>query len=702
MALLFPAILMIGVPLALAPVVIHFFNPRRERQVAWAAMELLVESQRRNQLWIEVRGLVLLALRVLAVLAAALMLGRPRFNGGVVDWINPQQSTHLVVVDDSYSMSDRGLDPSVWRRALDGVRALDARVGQQSGGRLVVLRASEVLEAPTDAPLLGGAAATAEAARLEGTAAGETNVGLAPVFDRLYGELAGREAGPPVFLYALTDLRSQNIAGDGALQDSVKRVSPEVAAIRIVRCAEDASSNLTLSDVSPLPGPRAAGVEIPIRIRVQNHGPSAVADVQVRLFCDGGSLPAVQIGSAPAGGTGSAETSVRFAEPGVHRVLAELDGDAVASDNRRWLPLVLPSQQTVLVVDASLDGAGSRAIRTAIDPGQGVRTGWRAVLIYPGELSDALEREPPVCVVLADVPKLPPVAVEQVLRFVEKGGGLMLAVGPSIDRAFYNEWFFAGAESPLLALSVGRPSQMPPGKPAGVGDLSAVAHPVVRAFTGDLAPLSKSIAVSFAHSLELEEESAVRIVASLWDGRPALCLGSYGEGRVACLATHPSADVGWSSMSASPLFPIFMQDTVGYLCQPAMEPSLRTLGFGAGDSPPSRLTAGGAPLIADDSSAIGSQLGVFRDTAAGAAAFAVNVDPREGDLALPPAAEVEAIAAVDGVTVESLDTFVASVSGDPAPDASRWFLVAVLLLLAAETITSWTSKARVSSRGVAA
>ncbi len=702
MALLFPAILLIGVPLAAVPIVLHLINPRRERHVAWAAMELLIESQRRNRVWIELRGLLLLALRVLAVLGATLMLGKPSFLGSAAAWLNPTQSTHVAIIDDSYSMSDRGLDPSVWRRAIDALRVLDTRVKQQSGGRLVALRATEVMEFAAEAPLLDSRAANAEASRLDGSNVSETNVELAPVFDRLYQQLSERDAGDALYVYAFTDLRSRSVAGADDFKATMDRLAPEVDAVRIVQCAQHHSANLAVTAVTPLAGPRAVGVDVPIRVEVRNFGPSAAPEVQLRLYRDGGALPAVRIGGIPSGDARSVDTSVRFSEPGVHTVLAELDGDAVIADNRRFLPLLIPAQQTVAVVDASSDGSGSRAMRTAIDPGDGVRTGWRAELIASDAVPERLGREPPACVILADVPKLSSTAMAQLRQFVAGGGGLLVVLGPAVDRRHYNQTIFAGAESPLLDLQIGLPSQMPPGKPAGVGDLSAASHALTRAFTGDLAALSKAISVSFSHTLEVDNGGKTRVVASLWDGRPAFCLGAYGKGRVACLATHPSAELGWSSLSASPLFPIFMQDAVGYLSEPAMAPSLKTLGFGVDEVTPSQLDATGAQLMNEELLAAGGRAGVYREARSDAAAFAVNVDPREGDLELASRQNTEAIAAIDGVTLESLDAFVASVSGDPAPDVSQWFAVVVLLLLAGETIVSWTKPARASRRGYTA
>lgn len=66
-----------GAAAATGPVIIHLLNRRRFRVVHWAAMDFLREAIRRNRRILELRDLLLLALRTLAVLLFGLALARP-------------------------------------------------------------------------------------------------------------------------------------------------------------------------------------------------------------------------------------------------------------------------------------------------------------------------------------------------------------------------------------------------------------------------------------------------------------------------------------------------------------------------------------------------------------------------------------------------------------------------------------------------
>src|SRR5579859_1092164 len=93
-----------GAIAAAAPLVIHLLNRRRYRVIHWAAMDLLREALVRNRRMLQLRDLLLLALRTLCVLFFALALARP-FYAVTSQTNDPDQSVHAVlIVDNSLSM----------------------------------------------------------------------------------------------------------------------------------------------------------------------------------------------------------------------------------------------------------------------------------------------------------------------------------------------------------------------------------------------------------------------------------------------------------------------------------------------------------------------------------------------------------------------------------------------------------------------
>src|SRR5436189_6355001 len=66
-----------GAIFAAGPVIIHLLNRRRFRVVEWAAMDFLREALQRNRKMLQLRDLILLALRTTVILLFALALARP-------------------------------------------------------------------------------------------------------------------------------------------------------------------------------------------------------------------------------------------------------------------------------------------------------------------------------------------------------------------------------------------------------------------------------------------------------------------------------------------------------------------------------------------------------------------------------------------------------------------------------------------------
>src|SRR5262249_2666388 len=123
-AFLNPAYLMAGTALVSLPIIIHLINRMRFRRVRWAAMEFLLKSQKRNRRRLIIEQLILLALRCLLILLAVLLVSRYLGFSFAGMW-NPQNTVHVVVLDDSLSMTDHwkeeGEDKTSFRAARDAI-----------------------------------------------------------------------------------------------------------------------------------------------------------------------------------------------------------------------------------------------------------------------------------------------------------------------------------------------------------------------------------------------------------------------------------------------------------------------------------------------------------------------------------------------------------------------------------------------------
>src|SRR6266699_605484 len=75
--LVHPWLFIAGAVAILLPILIHLLNRRKFRVVDWAAMEFLLDADKKNRRRIRLEHLLLLLLRCLAVLLIGLLLARP-------------------------------------------------------------------------------------------------------------------------------------------------------------------------------------------------------------------------------------------------------------------------------------------------------------------------------------------------------------------------------------------------------------------------------------------------------------------------------------------------------------------------------------------------------------------------------------------------------------------------------------------------
>ena len=125
--------LLLALPLAALPVIIHLIHLYRRRQVKWAAMIFLLAAQRMNKGLSRLRQILILALRVLAVAAIIFVITRP-LAGGWLGLTGGAPDSVLILLDRSASMEQQNLATGVSKRTA-GLRNLTKAINDAVGTR---------------------------------------------------------------------------------------------------------------------------------------------------------------------------------------------------------------------------------------------------------------------------------------------------------------------------------------------------------------------------------------------------------------------------------------------------------------------------------------------------------------------------------------------------------------------------------------
>ncbi len=99
-----------GFLLVLLPVLIHLINMMRHQRVRWAAMDFLLKSYKKHRRWVWLKQMLLLLSRMAAVALLVMMLAQWLPQGSWFDQFGGRTTHHIVLLDDSLSMTEQADD----------------------------------------------------------------------------------------------------------------------------------------------------------------------------------------------------------------------------------------------------------------------------------------------------------------------------------------------------------------------------------------------------------------------------------------------------------------------------------------------------------------------------------------------------------------------------------------------------------------
>jgi len=631
---------------ALLPLLIHLISRRRVATVEFSSLRFLKELERKKIRRVRLRQILLLIVRSLIILAAALALARPTLRGAPSGGRAHARTSVAVVMDDSASMSRAGDDGDLHSAVLQSAREIAGLLDE--GDQAFLVSASD----PARAVLAEGTfSPDVLLEALDGDDVGAAATDYQRAIDLALDLLAGsrnlnRE------LYVLGDMqrsgwdRTQRTPTDSSEENRSGEATPERSdGPRVyVLPVSGSTSNMALTSVEVERKYGAAAGHFAVSARVVNHGRRS-DDVVVKLFVDG--TQAGQAGvSVEGGGSATARFAVTVDESEWHGGWVELPRDVLDADNRCYFVIPSAGLTEVLVVgpDAVQGLDDADYIERALDPDDaGDR--FSVSMISQGALARQNDDRFPV-VVLADVGRLGASAEAWLRRHADEGGGVLIVLGNRTDVRYWN--------AELLPELAGVEIRAPMERPAGVRLAPALrGHPLMEGLVfGER--LVDDIAVRRAFALNAD---GVEEILDLPGIGPALVFdGSTAGGEVAVLAT--GVDPSWSDLPRSGFIVPLMHRLADRLSRTSSRPvsviAGDDLSVRLAEAPSERVeveTPSGVVVTAEVRHLPGpaavmeraTELGIYRFRAGGrtAALGAVNIDPRESDLVPADSGEIE-------------------------------------------------------------
>jgi hypothetical protein len=469
-----PAYLLAGTALISLPILIHLINRMRFKRLRWAAMEFLLKSQKRNRRRLIIEQLLLLALRCLLVLLAVLLVSRYLFSFALFE---PQNTLHVVVLDDSLSMSDHwkeeGEDKDCFKLGKELIfkeiakNAAQARTAQ----RLALIYLSEPGTVHFDQRL--NEQSIQELQRILADAQA-TSLHL--------DTLRGVEAAKALFdkspqdrglLHVISDFRQRDWSEPDAsgLFKKLEELAAAKVKINLVDTAHPYRSDLqqtplyhdNLGVVELRPETRIAARNTPIQftVTVANYGTSERKNVRVAVKVNGGErLEGSVTMTVPAGGSKTDSFQVSFDQLGFNQVSANLEQEEVGlqGDNTRYAVVEVRKQVPVLLIDGDpANGQKPGGDRFHL---QTVFTAAHHFEVVPGGVEDLqkpnLDRY--ASIYLLNVRELTRKARENLESYVQGGGSVAFFMGDLVRADHYNKELYRDGKGIFPVPLADRPS----------------------------------------------------------------------------------------------------------------------------------------------------------------------------------------------------------------------------------------------------
>lgn len=664
-----------GLLLAGVPVLIHLINMLQQRRVPWAAMEFLLASQRKHRTWVLLKQLVLLLVRMAAVAAVVLMVAQPLLPSQWGRWIAGAETHHVVLLDDSFSMSDRWDDTSVFEQGKHVVEQIGRQVARQSGQTFTLLRFSQARRASrTGQPDFLYEWVDEEfphrlQQRLNELVVSETAAGPLDALEAA-SQILGPAQGRQQVAYLISDFRAKEWENPSAIRKILGEWAAAGVKLHLVPCADEARANLAIRDLGPGPGLRAAGVPWFLEIAVENFGTTPAQNVAVLVEADGLAQPALSIPLIPPRQTVTQRVPVRLVTAGEHRITARLEADAVLADNFRYAVVDLPASLPVLLLDGDPRAQDARYLQAVFAPGGPVPTGISPRIEPPHRLA-GLPLDSFAAIYLLNVDRLEASAVSALERYVADGGGLAIFLGERSQVAFLNDQLYRNGQG-LLPVPIAGPAELMADYIERAWDLEVAEHPIFQVFAGERNSFLPLVMVRryFAVPKDWQPPSdpALNVLARLRNRAPLVVERRFGRGRVVAFLT--TAAPVWNNWARdNPSFVVAMLELQAYLSARPSTPITRIVGsplelkLDPGQYEPQvrflapREDLMPAALVEAQPAADGQLLAVLEDTETKGIyrarlrrrdgqeeirSWAVNVESAEGDLRILPHPELAA------------------------------------------------------------
>ena len=688
------ALLTVGVPL-----LIYLLNLRKPKKVRFSTLAFFESLKSTALKRIKIKRWLLLAIRMLAIIALVVAASRPFLPSGIGVGGGNDPIIIGVLIDNSPAMVQVDRNGPFIEQALDLAKQTIESFDTDDRFLINVTHGDGL-----STPALSRSAALN---RLSGLQSENKGGYFRERLIQLRNELEGAEE-PNKILFLFT---SGNQSHFDELREEIDDEESEIN-IQIVKVGSGMAQNTGFRSVDVHSTNIEQSGQVQLRTVIENFGEQTATNQFVSLIVDN-----ELISQQPIEIEAGSHEELLFTLPASDDLFIKaeilIEGDELAFDNRFYAAIQLPDVTNVLVVEESASARSFNSyLRPLLEAAGSDNDQYSIRFISIGDLSPA-EIYSQDAIIIDGVRDIPDYISQPLLDHVQSGAGLFLLPSSEGNLSSYNR-LLSSAGSRVYTDVVGNYGSFSP-----ITQMAAPesGHPIIDSIFDEESTGSIRLnAPDMFYYFQMSSESADNVfpVITTTEGNALMREARVGTGRIIFSAF--GADPGWSNFPIKPFFAPFFFRTVEYLAQ-GEDSRLNVHFLGSEFQTVSNQNSDSFEIIKDDGSIVptirqsfqgsvisypGEEWGpgwVTVKSDSESSLFSVNQNAMESSLNTLDDQELENIISpyFGNVTVSYLndDNSALSIAGTASMGREIWFwfIIAAIILLLMESIISRSYKA---------
>ena len=473
------------------PVIIHLLFKKQFKTIQWAAIQFLLEAEKRVRKRLKLIELWLLFLRCLAVFLLVLLFGKLFLDktGAFNHFFGGKPIYYHIVLDDSPSMNFIEENSSSMQKSKFKIKSLINMLCEKNEESFLSFYLTSSIEKPIFQKVLLSKDSYPKFEKyLDNLTTNDVPIRPDICLTEIKKNIDLEKDGCIHLLRFYSDFRDSdwNASNTEQFKKKLEMMLTSVKNISFIDSGMKGGVNLGITDIKISEKKIIINVPLKFTVEITNFSSLPQKNIDVLMAPYAGlkmKRTIVEIGS---GGKELVTFSYTFKEKGSFDLQWEIKTDGLLEDNTKNLSVDVEAGSRILLVDGDPDHVGSQAetkyLLTALAPPGDTFSGNQVDKKTEGEF-EITPIEDYEIIYICNLYIILPQKLQQLTDWVAGGGSLIFTLGDQVDPSFYNEFLYNN-QNGLLPCKLSQINILNPDKKAQFTDIS-FDHPMFNSFTNE-------------------------------------------------------------------------------------------------------------------------------------------------------------------------------------------------------------------------